>query len=55
MCFIKFVNFLTEKDYAEELLTFVRNENYRSGVMTTAGIEPFSRKCAINNGCFNGK
>ena len=45
----------TKKDYAEKFLTFIRNEKYRSGVRTSARIQPFCRKYNINNGYFNGK
>ena len=55
MCFIKCINYFTKKDYTEEFLTFIRTEKYRSGVMTTARIQPFCKKYNINIGYFNGK
>ena len=36
MCFIKRINNFTKKDYTEEFREFIRNNNYRSGVMTSA-------------------
>ena len=55
MCFIKCISYFTKKDYTEEFLTFIRTEKYRSGVMTTARIQPFCKKYNINIGYFNGK
>ena len=43
MCFIKCINYFTKKDYTEDFLTFIRTEKYRSGVMTTARIQPFCK------------
>ena len=54
-CFIKCINYFTKKDYTEEFLTFIRAEKYRSGVMTSARVQPFCRKYNINIGCFDGK
>ena len=54
MCFIKCINYLTEKDYTEEFLTFIRSEQRRSNVMTSARIQPFCRKYNINIDCFDG-
>ena len=53
-CFIKFINYFTEKDYTEEILTFIRTEQRRSKVMTSARIQPFCRKHNINIGCYDG-
>ena len=53
-CFIKCINYFTEKDYTEELLTLIRSEKYRSGVITSARIQPINRKYNINTGCFGG-
>ena len=53
-CFIKCIKYFTKKDYTEEFLTFIRTEKYRSGVMTSARIQPFCRKYNINIGCFDG-
>ena len=54
MCFIKCINYLTKKDYTEEFLTFIRTEQRRSNVMTSARIQPFCKKYNINIGCFDG-
>ena len=54
-CFIKCINYFTEKDYTEDFLTFIRFEKDRSGVMTSARIQPICRKYNINIGYFNGK
>ena len=36
MCFIKCMNYFSKKDYTEEFRDFIRNEKYRSGVMSFA-------------------
>ena len=54
MCFIKCINYFTKKDYTEEFLTFIRSEQRRSHVMTSARIQPFCRKYNIKIGCFDG-
>ena len=54
MCFIKCINYFTNKDYTEENLTFVRTEQRRFNVMTSARNQPFCRKYNINIGCFDG-
>ena len=54
MCFIKCINYFTKKDYTEEFLTFIRTEQRRSNVMTSARIQPFCRKYNIETGCFDG-
>ena len=54
MCFIKFINQFTKKDYTEEFLPFIRTEQRRFNVMTSARIQPFCRKYNINIGCFDG-
>ena len=54
MCFIKCINRFTKKDYTEEFLNFIRTEQRRSNVMTSARIQPFCRKYNINIGCFDG-
>ena len=53
MCFIKCINYFTKNDYTEEILTFIRSEQRRSNVMTSARIQPFCRKYNINIGCFD--
>ena len=55
LCFIKCINDFTKIDFKEEFWEFIRNEKYRSGVLTSARIQPFCRKYIINIGCFNGK
>ena len=54
MCFIKCINYFTKKDYTEEFLTFIRYEQRRSIVMTSARVGSFCRKYNINIGCFDG-
>ena len=54
MCFIKCIKYFTENDYTEEILTFIRTEQGRSNVMTSARIQPFCRKYNINIGIFDG-
>ena len=53
-CFIKYVNHLTGKDYTEDFLTFIRTEQRRSNVMTSARIQPFFKKHNINIGFYDG-
>ena len=53
-CFIKCINYFTKKDYTEEFLTFIRTEQRRSNVMTSARVQPFCRKFSINIGCYDG-
>ena len=53
-CFIKCINRFTKKDYTEEFLTFIRTEQRRSNVMTSARVQPFCRKHNINIGCYDG-
>ena len=54
MCFIKCINYFTKKDYTEEFLTFIRSEQRRSNVMTSARNQHFCRLYNINIGCFDG-
>ena len=54
MCFIKGINYFTKKDYTEQFLTYIRTEQRRSKVMTSARIQPFCRNYDINNDCFDG-
>ena len=54
-CFTKCKKYFKKKDYTEEFLTFIRTEKYRSGVMTSARIQPFCRKNSMNRAFFNGK
>ena len=53
-CFIKCINYFTKKDYTQEFLTFIRTEQRRSNVMTSARVQPFCRKYNINIGCYDG-
>ena len=41
MCFIKSINFFTDKDYTEELGDFIGNEKDRPGVMTSVEFDLF--------------
>ena len=54
ICFIKCINYFTKKDYTEDFLTFIRTEQRRSNVMTSARIQPFFIKHNINIGCYDG-
>ena len=53
--FIECITYFTDKDYTVDFQDLIRNEKYRSGVRTSARIQPFCRKSNINIGCFNGK
>ena len=53
-CFIKYIKYFTRKLHTEEFLTFIRSEQKRSNVMTSARIQPFCRKNNINLGRFDG-
>ena len=53
-CFMKCIKFFTEKDYSEQFLTFIRTEQRRSNVRTSARNQPFCRKYNINIGCSDG-
>ena len=53
-CFIKCDNYLTKKDYTKEILAFIRTEQRRSNVMTSARFQPFCKKYIINVGCYDG-
>ena len=43
-----------QKNYTEEFLTFIRSEQRRSSLMTSARIQSFCKKYNINIGCFDG-
>ena len=43
-CFIKSIKYLTGIDCPKEVLGFIRTEQIRSNVMTSARIQPFWRK-----------
>ena len=51
---MKCINFFAKKDYTQEFLTFIRTEQRRSNVMTSARIQPFCRKYNINIGYYDG-
>ena len=51
-CFVKGVNHITGKDYSD-LLTFIRTEQRRSFVMTTAGFQAFFKNHYIIIGCYD--
>ena len=53
-CFSKCMNYLRGKNYMNEFSTFVRIEQRRSNVMTSAGSQPFCGNYIINNGYYNG-
>ena len=53
-CFVKCLNFLTDRDYKQQYLDFIRNEKRRSNIMTKARIQPFCRANNINVGFFDG-
>ena len=55
MCFIKCVTYYTKNYYTEDFLTLIRTQKYRSGVLTSARIQPFCRKYKIKIGYFNEK
>ena len=52
-CFIKCIKYLTSIDYTQEYLTFIRIEQSRSNVMTTAKIQTFCKKQTIKIGCYD--
>ena len=53
-CFIKSTKYFTKTDYTEEFLTFIRNEQRRSNIMTSARVQPFCKKYNMNIGCLDG-
>ena len=53
-CFMKYINYLTDNDYAENFLNFFRNEQKRSIKMTSARSQPFRIKHNIKIGCYDG-
>ena len=54
-CFVKCINFLTEQDYKEQYLDFIRNVKRRTNIMTRARIQPFCRANNINLGYWDGE
>ena len=53
-CFKKCIKYFTKKDYTQEFLAFIRTEQRRSNVMTSARIQPFCWKYNINIGYYDG-
>ena len=53
-CFVKCLNFLTDRDYKQQYLDFIRNEKRRSNIMTKARIQPLCRANNINIGYCDG-
>ena len=49
-CFIKCINYLTNSDYKEQYLDFIRNEQKQSNIMTMARMQPCLRKLGVNLG-----
>ena len=54
MCFINCIIHFVKKNYTESFLTFIRTEQRRSNVMTSARIQPFCTKYNINMGYYDG-
>ena len=54
MCFIKCSNYFTKKDHTNEFLPFIRTDQRRSNVMTSATVQPFCRKHNTKRGCYDG-
>ena len=50
----KCINYLTAKDYMDETLTFIRDEQRRSKVMKSARGQPCCKKNNIKIGCSDG-
>ena len=53
-CFLKFISHLTGKDYMDEFLTFIGDEQSRSNVLPSARIQPFCKKHKNDIGCYDG-
>ena len=51
---MKCVNFVIGKDYKQQYLDFIRNEQRRSNIMTMARFPPCLKKIGIDLGYFNG-
>ena len=54
-CFVKCIIFLTDQDYKQKYLDFIRSEQRRSNIMTKARIQPFCRVNNNNLGYYDGK
>ena len=53
-CFIESIKYITNKDHTEEFITFIRTEQRRKNVMTSARIQAFCRKHFIIIGYYDG-
>ena len=53
-CFINCNKYFTKEDYTEDFLTFIRTEQKRFSVMTSARIQLFCRIYNINIGYYDG-
>ena len=53
-CFVKCINFITDEDYKQQYLGFIRKERTLSNIMTKARIQPFCRANNNNLGYFDG-
>ena len=51
MCYL----FHLKRRLNRKISSSIGSENYRSGVMTSARIQPISKKDNINIGCFDGR
>ena len=54
-CFVKCINYLTGRDYKEQYLDFIRNEQRRCNIMTKTSIQPFCKAININLGYWDGE
>ena len=52
MCFIKCINYFSNKDYTEKNQDFIRKEKNRLVLMTSVRIQPICKKYNINIGYF---
>ena len=52
-CFVKCINFLTDEDYKQQYLDFIKSEQRRSNIMTKARNQPFYRADNFNLGYFD--
>ena len=53
-CFVNSINYLTDEDYKQHYLDFIRTEKIRSNVKIKARIQPFCRANNINSCYFDG-
>ena len=52
-CFLKCSNHLTDQDYMNDFLTFIRDEQRRSKLMTSARIQTFCKIHNLNKFCYD--